>query len=269
MNPKIKLLFITLLFLTPGFLFSQEIITDRPDKTESVETVGKNKFQIETGIEYSFLKINGFDETGVPAEFKLKAITAPTTLLRFGAAKNIELRFGFDFDRESITGSNDVEYYSTGSLSLNAPTLGAKVEVGKGKGIIPDFSVIGAVKIPNVGSELKQVKHFVPELVLTFSNEINNKFGLGYNLGVEWSDDMSEKEFFYSASLAMEISPRVGAFAEIYGNIPASTDASNQNIDGGFTYLIKNNLQVDIYGGLGLSEDSYDFILGTGIALKF
>jgi hypothetical protein len=56
MTPAKKIFFTVLFFLTPGFLFSQEIITDRPDRTESVETVGKNKFQIETGIEYSLLK---------------------------------------------------------------------------------------------------------------------------------------------------------------------------------------------------------------------
>ena len=40
-------------------------------------------------------------------------------------------------------------------------------------------------------------------------------------------------------------------------------------MDGGLTYLIKNNIQVDAYGGLGLSENANDFFLGTGIAFKF
>lgn len=273
MTPNIKSFLAAVLFLTPGFLFSQEIITDRPDRTESVETVGKNRFQLETGMEYSLLKFNDFivDETGFQyglSEIKIKTLTAPTTLLRYGILKKVELRFGFDFDKQII--SSDVEVFNTSSnLTLNPPTLGAKVELGKGSGFVPDLSIIGAVKIPNVGDEFKQVKHFVPELVLLFSNEINDKFSVGYNLGVEWHDDMGDKEFFYSVSMGMGITPRIGAFAELYGNLPASTDASNQNIDGGFTYLIKNNIQFDIYGGLGLTREANNFMLGTGIAFKF
>lgn len=272
MTPNIKNLIALILFLTPGFLFSQGIITDRPDRTESVETVGKNRFQLETGIEYSILKIEAFYtnsnlDTDLH-EFKFKTITAPTTLLRYGILNMVELRFGFDFDKQ-IVSSDVAEINSSSNLTLNPPTLGAKVELGKGSGIVPDLSVIGAVKIPNVGDEFKQVKHFIPELVLLFSNEINEKFGVGYNLAVEWSDDLKDKEFFYSVSLGMEVTPLIGAFAEIYGNLPASTDASNQNIDGGFTYLIKNNIQVDVYGGLGLTKDANNFMLGTGIAFKF
>jgi hypothetical protein len=269
MTPNIKTFLITVLFFTPGFLFSQEIITDRPDRTESVETVGKNKFQIETGLEYSLLKVKGFNEAEAPTEFNFKSLTLPTTLLRYGILRNLELRLGFDFDRETISSDDNVEYNNSGGLSLNPLSLGAKVEFAKGSGIVPDFSVIAGVKLPNIGDELKQVKHFIPELVLTFSNEINDKLGVGYNLGVEWNDDMEEKEFFYSASLGIEISPRVGAFAEIYGNIPKKDGINNQNIDGGFTYLIKSNVQVDIYGGFGLTEESNDFMFGTGLSLKF
>jgi len=266
-----KILFLFLALISSNIIYSQGIITDRPDKTESVETVGKNKFQIETGVEYSLLKFNGYD--GSPffdlVEFKIKTLTIPTTLLRFGITKNVELRLGFDFDRsELITGDTTV-IASTGKLSLNPPTIGAKIFLAKGKGYIPDFSIIGAVKIPDIGDELKQVKHFIPELAFSFSNELNDKLGLGYNLGAEWSDDLKNANFFYSASLGIELTPRLGSFIELYGNFPTDYYSSDQNIDGGFTYVIKNNIQVDVYGGLGLSEISNDFMLGTGVALKF
>lgn len=271
MTSKIKNLLVLALFLTPGFLFSQEIITDRPDRTESVEAVGKKRFQLETGMEYNFFKTEL--ETFIPGTLSFKTVTLPTTLIRFGVLENVELRFGFDFDFATssldISSQPGLSSTQTTSLTLNPPTLGAKVELGKGEGFVPDFSILGSLKIPNVGDEFKQVKHFIPELVLLFSNEINEKFSVGYNLGVEWHDDMGDKEFFYSVSLGMAVTPRLGAFAEIYGNLPASTDASNQNIDGGFTYLIKNNIQVDVYGGLGLTEEANNFMLGTGIAFKF
>lgn len=273
MTPSKKIFLTALFFLTPGFLFSQEIITDRPDRTESVETVGKNKFQIETGLEYSLLKYKVFltDETGRElgvSDLKFKTLTAPTTLLRFGITNKIEIRLGFDFDR-TTTSFDTIEFDSDSKLSLNPPTIGAKFEVAKGKGIVPDFSVLGSVKIPNVGDDVKQVKYFTPEFVLLFSNEINERMGVGYNIGVEWSDDLEEKNYFYSVSAGYSITPRLGTFFELYGDLKTDIKNSSQNLDGGFTYLIKNNIQFDIYGGIGLTDDTNNFILGTGIAFKF
>lgn len=271
MTPTTKIFLTALFFLTPGFLFSQEIITDRPDRTESVETVGKNKFQIETGLEYSFSKTEL--DVFFPGTLSIKTITIPTTLVRIGVLKNLELRLGFDFDyvTSTLDFSSQPEFSSsqTTSLTLNPPTIGAKFEVAKGKGIVPDFSVLGSVKIPNVGDEVKQVKYFTPEFVLLFSNEINERIGIGYNIGVEWSDDLEEKNYFYSVSAGYSITPKLGTFFELYGDLKTDIKNSSQNIDGGFSYLIKNNLQVDIYGGIGLTDDTNNFILGTGIAFKF
>lgn len=274
MTPAKKIFLIVLLFLLPGFLFSQEIITDRPDRTESPQTVGKNKFQIETGLEYSSFKFNTIltDETGMElgvSEFKIKTLTAPTTLLRYGILKNVELRLGIDFDRAALT-SDMFEFDNNQKLSLNPPKLGAKVEIAKGEGIKPDFSVIGAFTLPNIGAEDKQTQYVVPELILAFSNDINDKFSVGYNFGIETTHKINITDFFYSVSLGMSINSRLGAFAEFFGDTPNDDySISNRSVDGGLTYLIKNNIQVDAYGGLGLSEDANDFFLGTGIAFKF
>lgn len=274
MTKYLKVIFSAVIFFSTGFLFAQEIITDRPDKTESVETVGKNKFQVETGIEYSLYKTKIIltDETGRElglSELKYKTLTAPTTLLRFGVLKNVELRLGFDFDRATASFSDSIEFDNNSKLSLNPPRIGAKVHIHDGDGYIPSFAVIGSVTIPNVGADDKQTKHLNPEVILSFSNDINDKFSLGYNLGFESENAVQTTNFFYSASLGIGLTSKLGSFMEIYGNFPTDDYSSNQNIDGGFTYLINNNVQIDIYGGLGLSEESNNFILGTGIGLRF
>ena len=116
-----KIVFTVLFILTAGFLFSQKIITDRHDRTESVETVRKNKYQIEPDIEYSLLKYKVFltDETGRElgvSDLKFKTLTAPTTLLRFGITKKIEIRLGFDFDR-TTTRFDTIEFESNSKLN--------------------------------------------------------------------------------------------------------------------------------------------------------
>ena len=46
---KLMLIFIALVF--SGLIAAQDIVTDRPDQSESPVLVGKKKFQIETQIE--------------------------------------------------------------------------------------------------------------------------------------------------------------------------------------------------------------------------
>lgn len=269
-----KFLIAAVFVLLSQNLFAQEISTDRPDRTESSETVGKNKFQIETGIEYSSLKYENAelifpDASRLVTDIKTYTITAPTTLLRYGLTDKIELRLEIDFDVNHSKIGNIDSLSDNSKLSLNAPQVSAKFLLYKGQGWKPDFAIIGGVKIPNVGDELKQVKHFIPEFTLAFNNDITSKLSVGYNLGIEWNDEMSDQDMFSSVSFALQLTPRIGSFLEYYGNFPKTGNDYDNNIDAGFTYLINKNFQIDIYGGLGLSKISNDFILGSGLSYRF
>jgi len=268
-----KLLLTVLLFISSGVIYSQEIVTDRPDKTESAITVGKNRLQIETGLEFaSFTFGDLYDETGalIFKDVKLQTLTLPTTLIRFGITNNIELRFGFDFEKQNFN-VDDLSIDGAGNekLSLNPPTIGAKFHIHDGKDAVPTIALIGAVTIPEVGAKEKQTKHLNPEFILALSNDLNDNLSLGYNLGLARDDESKTTNFFYSASLGIGLTEKIGAFAEIYGNFPNDDYVSDQNIDGGFTYLINKSLQIDIYGGVGLSSSSNNFMIGSGIAYKF
>ena len=266
-----KKLLVLILLIVVSNIYSQEIITDRPDKTESVETVGKGKFQIETGMEYTsftYGDIFGYidDTTSVTfTNLKSRTLTLPTTLIRYGISKNVELRLSFNFDKQSY---ND-DRLIVNELSLNAPRIGTKIHLYDGKEYMPAISFIGSVTIPGIGAKDKKTDYLNPELLLAFSNDLNENLSLGYNLGIEHDYDNKATNLFYSASLGIGLTPKLGAFAELYGNFPNDDYSSHQNIDGGFTYLIQNNIQVDVYGGIGLSSVSNNFMLGTGIAYKF
>lgn len=63
----------------------------------------------------------------------------------------------------------------------------------------------------------------------------------------------------------------MSAFAEWFALIPcgANTEQTEYYIDGGFTYLINNNLQLDISAGIGLNEAAIDYFVGTGCSICF
>ena len=273
LTPKIlTAIFLVLLYQN---LFAQEISTDRPDRTESTETVEKNKFQIEAGIEFGSIKNKNSElllENGnsVTGDVKLGTLTAPTTLLRYGLTDKVELRLGIDFDAQYFR-IGDIDSLSNNSkLSLNAPQLGAKFSLYKGEGWKPDFAIITKVTLPDIGGEGKKEDHIIPELNFAFSNEINNTLSLGYNIGLTSDYKFNLTDLFYSASLGINLNEKTGAFIEVFGNTPeAKFKDFNNSVDGGFTYLIKKNFQVDIYGGLGFTTEADDFFLGTGFGYRF
>jgi len=82
--PIHRLLLLVSILLT-SVTYGQELITDRPDQTESSSTVPKRSLQIESGL------LVGFAEG---EDISLREILAPTTLFRYGVTKGFEIRGG-------------------------------------------------------------------------------------------------------------------------------------------------------------------------------
>jgi hypothetical protein len=64
---------------------------------------------------------------------------------------------------------------------------------------------------------------------------------------------------------------RLGTYLEYNSEIPLHTGGSSsvQNtIDGGVTYLLTDNIQLDISAGVGLNRETDNFI-GTGMSIRF
>ena len=87
-------------------------------------------------------------------------------------------------------------------------------------------------------------------------------------------DDNSQSaytEWAQSWTLAYSISNRVGAYTEWFALFPHSGDAVKPEhyFNGGFTYLLNNDVQWDIRAGVGLNGAADDYFLGTGLSLRF
>jgi len=64
---------------------------------------------------------------------------------------------------------------------------------------------------------------------------------------------------------------RVGAYTEWFAFIPSGADTARTEhyFNGGFSYLISNNIQFDILAGVGLNDAADDYFLGTGLSIRF
>ncbi len=76
--------------------------------------------------------------------------------------------------------------------------------------------------------------------------------------------------FNYTANLSFSLTDQLGAFVETYGSIAMNPSNTPSNaVDGGFTYLILENFQVDISGGKAISEAATDWYVGAGFTYRY
>ena len=233
-----------------------DIITDRPDQTESSCTVPKNSLQIETGFVYENFKRDD-------VEFKNWGIA--TTLLRYGVWDNFELRLGSYYQLSSA--KSDFYKMDTTQSGIGPIMVGFKVFVIEEKGIRPEISIMADLTLNKVGKLDYRPSYTYSSIKVLASHSLSDFFSLGYNFGYGNDGESANGFFVYSVVLGMSISDRFGAFAEVYGT-SNNGDIPHTRIDGGFTYLVRYNLQLDVSGGTGLDGGIKMYFLSFGLTWR-
>jgi len=254
-----KYLFLLIIFIWPLLVFAQsdypEMVTDRPDQTESAQVVPLNSLQIETGFVREYNK-NG-SISYIDYAFN-------STLLRYGLLKNLELRLGIEYLGEWV------EYFPDNPMTINGfggLFTGIKFKILDEDGSKPGIAVLGNLLFPFTAHDRYKTDHAAAGLRLALSQSLSDKLSFGYNLGVEWDGYSDDIAWFYSVSIGIGLTNKLGMFIESYGLI------SNRNmtvhlLDAGFTYLILSNLQADISGGLGVNDSAIDNFISLGLSYR-
>ena len=254
---KIYLHIIMVLVLTGSILAQDEVpelITDRPDATESAFSVPDKFFQIEAGFVFSKDNESDLDTQG---------LDLLGTLIRYGVGGGFELRLGFNFRQESFTllDSSILDK----SIGLAPLSLGFKYEMIEGDGWVPQTALIASVALP-IGSSDYVPDKIEPGILLAFSHDITNDLGLGYNLGMEFPE---EQIFRYSISLGYSLSDNIGLYAEVYGQASDKIDTRPENyFDAGLTWLVLPYLQLDASGGYLIHDERDGYFISTGFSLR-
>ena len=258
---RTKFILVSLLFIAlTAFVKAQdkgpELITDRPDQTESSAVVPHKSLQIETG----FVMEN--DETNL---VKQKSIAYNTTLLRYGLLENFELRFGLEYLGEKMEIKNTDTINTLSGLSPFY--AGFKVKIADEDGWKPEIAFLGGLVLPFTANDDVKPEYSAANIRFAFSHTLSERFSIGYNLGAEWDGETAIPGYFYSLAVGIGFTDNLGMFLESFGLIPEEGD-SEHLFDAGFTYLLLPNFQLDISGGIGLNNNSIDNFLSIGITYR-
>ncbi len=233
-----------------------ELITDRPDQTESSVVVPHKSLQIETG----FVQEN--KETSIVNE---KAFGYNSTLLRYGLLANFELRLGLEYLAYEIESKHTT--FSERASGISPLYTGFKVEVAEEDGWRPDVAFLGGMVLPFTAAKEFKTEYSAGDMRFSFSHTLSQRFSVGYNVGVEWDGETAVPGYFYSAVLGVQITDQLGGFVESFGLMPEKGDEEHL-LDAGLTYLLSPNFQLDISGGLGLSDNAIDNFISFGFTYR-
>lgn len=226
------------------------ISTDRPDQTETADLVPKGWFQME----------NGFSIEDTEPGF---IYTHPSTLWKVGVSEHFEVRILTEYINIQLDPNPKVD----GLLPIQ---VGFKSKLLDQKGIVPQASFIGHLSLPGLASEQFQQTYFAPSLRLAFLHDIHDRFTVSYNVGAEWDGETPRPDFIYTFSLSAGLVAGFGVYAEIYGDVPQQLEDDNKlRFDAGLTYLITNDIQADVSGGIGLTENAPEKYIAIGLSYRF
>lgn len=228
-----------------------QIITDRPDQTESSNVVPLGSLQIESGLLLSF------EDGEIESQ---RDFFAPTTLFRYGITKPFELRLLTEYQSQSING-NSFDGFSD-------IQIGTKIQIFQKEDVNTEIAFLSHLITPTGTNELT-INEFGTINKLSISHSLNERTGIGYNIGYDdiFSDDV-DGDLTFSLALGTSINDKIGVYIEPFGAITSFNDFF-LNADAGFTYLPKDNLQLDASFGTGINnQNNYSSIGLSWIGLR-
>ncbi|MDX5421867.1 MAG: transporter [Hymenobacteraceae bacterium] len=250
---KAVFFFCWLLFLSVkgyGQQGEQELVSDRPDQTEASAVVPKGTFQLEAGLLF---------QKDSEAGLEIRNYAYPSALLRWGVLDWLELRVRASAKDSVVENSSRQNFSGVGPLGV-----GTKIKLWEGQGWRPEAALMATVTLP-VGSRSFRPDDPEPELRLAFMNEITQKLEVQYNLVYgRTGGDLARG---YAVSMSGDLSDKLTLYGEVFGRKQKGEKAEHQ-ADGGFLFLLRPSLQLDVAVGRRLNKAAPDYFVTTGFSLR-
>jgi hypothetical protein len=251
-----KLILFTPLILcivnTAVFAQEADIVTDRPDQSNTPLLVPKGALQVETGFMMEKQNSTSIDQTNY---------TYNNSLIKFGINEHFEFRFNVGY-----VGTRKIIDDIISTKGLAPIGVGVKIKLADAKGAWPQAAVISNINLRAGGKEFMPA-YTANDITFACAHELSKRLSFTYNAGIKWNGNSPEATFIYTMTLTYAVTNKLGTFAEVYAFFPEK-HKTDHRVDGGLTYKFSSKFQYDLSGGLQLGNDSPDFFLSTGLSFR-
>jgi hypothetical protein len=201
----------------------------------------------------------GFQETQNDTP-SMHDLTSPLLLYRVGVGQRWELRAAWDGISSTNTAGNHQRAANDSSLGFKFRLLDSSTWT---------FSLLGELSLPT-GSLALSSKGYDPALGLLWNRALDDKDSLSGTVQVASLSDGGHRigETSFAIDFSRAFDSHWGGFVELYAAKDAGSPVAN-TFDGGITYLIGNDLQLDVNAGIGLNAAADDRFVGAGAAWRF
>lgn len=237
-----------------------ELVTDRPDQTESSVTVTPGRVQVETGWTHASTEV-----AGVTAS----SDSGPETLVRVGILPWLEGRV--------IYGGYGIERLSPGGKigsGSNDMAVGFKFHLLAESSPLPEVALNLHSSLP-IAPAGRTSGRTDPDFRFMLAHSLPADVSVGYNVGAAWStaeespgDRDTTAVGEYTLTVGKGLTDSLGMFVEIFGDAAFHGGPPTTTLDGGFTWAPLPNLQFDAAGGIGLSSSADDWFAGLGVSVR-
>jgi hypothetical protein len=243
-----KLLTVLVLTILTSFAaYSQEMITDRPDFTESAIVVPIKSVQFELG-------------TGFQRSQDVDEMQYPNMLARIGLHDRFELRLG-------LPGWTTMEIADQSKTYFQDVYVEGKLQMTPDDAVLP-MAIILAATAPT-GDDIVSTGKSEFGVKYAIAYDFSDRISLGANVGLFSRAETEDRILSSLASVAVGVSvtQRVGLFFETFAEMPENASWSPV-FDAGVTFLATPLLQFDVAFGLGLNSFAVDHFIGLGVSFR-
>lgn len=245
----------------PGEAAEQDtIVTDRPDVAESSQTVGSRRLQLELGLDLETDKRNGRRQTDFRTPIKV----------RFGLLDRFELHLESDgIGYSSSSAANEDE---AGVADLD---IGCKLHLRGQDGWLPSTGLLLAITLPVGADAVSPDDAFSLSPTLAADWDLAAEWSLAINVGptvaLSRRND-TDDSVRYALAVGRSWVPlmaTLGSYLELFGETALDDGQTALAVDGGFTWRVRANLQLDLTARVGLTKSAPDAGGALGFSIKF
>jgi hypothetical protein len=235
------------------------ISTDRPGQATPPSILVPGAVQIEAGVQLS----SDATSSG-QVETTVRTLSAPTALVRIGLLPSMELRLSTEF--RSVGTRAAPGTFDTTISGVSGVGIGTKIGVTAEEGAIPETAFLLSIALP-FGSEAFRVSNVAPTFLFAMRSGLSSTTNIYYNLGATWDGTNGAGYGLYNVLLSTAPTAEIGVFAEVYGTLATGLRPVHA-ADLGIAYLLGNNLQLDLYGGVGITDNASDYFVAGGVSMR-
>jgi hypothetical protein len=226
--------------------FHETIRTGRPGQSIGTYAVGRGLFQLQSGIDY-------FGSSG--AQTGSGWLT--NNVLRYGIIEPWEVNALIEGRTETSNGN---------ALSgISALEIGTRYHILTRDKWIPNVGLQFRLRLPGDHGDYI-LQSYIPRLTLAVSQKLSEKFFLILNWTQSGGNEESVPKSFYTANFSYALTDRLGIFLENFGT--TSPQGWKFYLDGGFAYLVTNDLQLDWSAEFGNNRGVSEWYVSAGVSWR-